>query len=563
MEEANPVGKVEINLEAYHSAPPLTDTELPDKADFSVDLVPRLSEFSQGDVKLSLMLERASASFTGPSARDNALVNLLGRLQSSRKRERMERVQRWWGNYPQLHRGSNSAGDYSLVALLTKDVVPSPPPPSSLASQVDEKGPGRGIENGSGGHQGSTEDEGGEKDGEEGRPIHGMLEKLSEAKLKSASRAPMRAQAELLARLKPIQFEDGGIIMAAGTQPESIFFVRSGAVVVTVNGEEVSRIEKGQCLGEVGLLLGERRIADVKSCGRTELFELMEQDLWMALDMFPGLYKELHRVAEMRYEHVQSGREEWGSTSANIYTQEGPLREFQQFLQDVSAKIPWHSHKLKKKAGMEINAVNNAAGPLSTPFSPPSFRGVDINSLSLGSISETGDFLVGQGEAKHEAASSAQTSNSNDASVSDQLSKRLEQFEQSGVFGIGGGKRWEDGEVGLETMCTSVMHALHYSLFPLSKEPSFLHSLLFFPHPARRLPPSQPKKFNLSVIKNGDPDSLAIGLRLAGSSNRGNHDPKGEGKLIFAPRRHADIARFKAAHAYFARWSVLDGLLVL
>jgi len=419
MEEANPVGKVEINLEAYNSAPPLTDTELPDKANFSVDLVPRLSEFSQGDVKLSLMLERANASFTGPSARDDALANLLGRLQSSRKRDRMERVQRWWGNYPQLHRGSSSAGDYSLVALLTKDVVPSPPPPSSLASQLEGRGLGRGIENGSGEHQGSVGDEGSEEDGERGRPIHGMLEKLSEAKLKSASRAPMRAQAELLARLKPIQFEDGGIIMAAGTQPESIFFVRSGAVIVTVNGEEVSRIEKGQCLGEVGLLLGERRIADVKSCGRTELFELMEQDLWMALDMFPGLYKELHRVAEMRYEHVQSGREEWGSTSANIYTQEGPLREFQQFLQDVSAKIP---------------------------CSPPSLRGIDLNSLSLGSISETGDFLAGQGETKHEAASSAQASDSNAVSVSDQLSKRLEQFEQSGVFGSGGGKRGEDGE---------------------------------------------------------------------------------------------------------------------
>ncbi len=31
-----------------------------------------------------------------------------------------------------------------------------------------------------------------------------------------------------------------------------------------VNGEEVSRIDAGQFLGEVGLLLGERRIADVR-----------------------------------------------------------------------------------------------------------------------------------------------------------------------------------------------------------------------------------------------------------------------------------------------------------
>lgn len=65
-------------------------------------------------------------------------------------------------------------------------------------------------------------------------PLDGMLEKLSEGSGARLSTVPVRAQAELLSRLKPLQFDDGGVIMAAGTQPKSIFFVRSGAVTVTV-----------------------------------------------------------------------------------------------------------------------------------------------------------------------------------------------------------------------------------------------------------------------------------------------------------------------------------------
>lgn len=62
----------------------------------------------------------------------------------------------------------------------------------------------------------------------------------------------------------------------------------------------MSRIEAGQFLGEIGLLLGQARIADVRACGPALLLELAAEDLWLALDLFPGLYGDLRRTAEAR-----------------------------------------------------------------------------------------------------------------------------------------------------------------------------------------------------------------------------------------------------------------------
>jgi hypothetical protein len=56
MEEANPVGKVEINLKEYMAYPKVDPNEPPDRLpkrrDFSVDLVPRLADLHQGEVRV-------------------------------------------------------------------------------------------------------------------------------------------------------------------------------------------------------------------------------------------------------------------------------------------------------------------------------------------------------------------------------------------------------------------------------------------------------------------------------------------------------------------------------
>jgi hypothetical protein len=56
MEEANPVGKVEINVKEYMAYPKVDPNEPPDRLpkrrDFSVDLVPRLADLHQGEVRV-------------------------------------------------------------------------------------------------------------------------------------------------------------------------------------------------------------------------------------------------------------------------------------------------------------------------------------------------------------------------------------------------------------------------------------------------------------------------------------------------------------------------------
>jgi hypothetical protein len=53
-------------------------------------------------VKLTLMLERANQSFGGAGAKDMALNDLLNRLCSARKRDRVHRIMHWSQDYPSL-----------------------------------------------------------------------------------------------------------------------------------------------------------------------------------------------------------------------------------------------------------------------------------------------------------------------------------------------------------------------------------------------------------------------------------------------------------------------------
>jgi hypothetical protein len=48
------------------------------------------------------MLERANQSFGGAGAKDMALNDLLNRLCSARKRDRVHRIMHWSQDYPSL-----------------------------------------------------------------------------------------------------------------------------------------------------------------------------------------------------------------------------------------------------------------------------------------------------------------------------------------------------------------------------------------------------------------------------------------------------------------------------
>ena len=220
----------------------------PPRTDFPVTLVPRLRELNQGMPALSLQLDRADVPFQGEASKSQALVRLLRRLQAARHSESGRRVQAWESQYAA---SIDRRRDYSLVSLLT-----------STSLTLDGPGheqPAAPVPGGSGGgSQPNTEGEsslaipGGERRVDSPIPTSGLVQRLVAADAAAGGRdgggagsggrlaaAPLRAQAELLARLRPVIRADGELILAAGTLPTSIFFIRSGSVAVTMAGEEV------------------------------------------------------------------------------------------------------------------------------------------------------------------------------------------------------------------------------------------------------------------------------------------------------------------------------------
>ena len=78
----------------------------------------------------------------------------------------------------------------------------------------------------------------------------------------------------LARRFKPCQFKKGEMVFRVGDPGQSMFFVNSGSVAVTVNDVVVDSFHTGDFFGEVGMLLGERRSANISAMSLTELLQL-------------------------------------------------------------------------------------------------------------------------------------------------------------------------------------------------------------------------------------------------------------------------------------------------
>jgi hypothetical protein len=238
--------------------------------------------------------------------------------------------------------GGSQTRDYSLVSLLTAD-------PASSGGEDGASGGGSGaLEIPWGGRRGEGYP-GGEDDRwaeHNSQEVEVMMEQLSrswggegEGGCAMAS-VPVRAQAALAARIKHMSLQDGCMVMEKGTAPTSFFYIVRGACLVTVGGEEVNRLEAGQFLGEIGVIYESTRLADVRAIGDTQVLVLNGDDLSLALDMFPGLYRELQEVAEKRLDRVQK-KETWGKggcehSSIGTSSEKGPLLQFLNYLKNVA-----------------------------------------------------------------------------------------------------------------------------------------------------------------------------------------------------------------------------------
>ncbi|EFL51555.1 MscS Mechanosensitive ion channel [Solidesulfovibrio fructosivorans JJ]] len=117
------------------------------------------------------------------------------------------------------------------------------------------------------------------------------------------------AEMEMLARVSVIrQFVPGQTIVARGEQGTTMCFILSGLVAVVIDGKEVARLAAGQIFGEMALLTGEPRQADVRAVEATRGLEVDREGFRMVLSRHPEIIDRVREIFTARAAANRSAR---------------------------------------------------------------------------------------------------------------------------------------------------------------------------------------------------------------------------------------------------------------
>jgi CPA2 family monovalent cation:H+ antiporter-2 len=108
-------------------------------------------------------------------------------------------------------------------------------------------------------------------------------------------------QAGLLALFKPRSAAPGDRVIRAGDTADEMFFISSGAVEVSLGSQRI-HLGPGEFFGEMGLLRGERRNADVTAIDYCLFLTLARDDFQQFVGGHAGLKRRLDEVAADRAE---------------------------------------------------------------------------------------------------------------------------------------------------------------------------------------------------------------------------------------------------------------------
>jgi CPA1 family monovalent cation:H+ antiporter len=108
-----------------------------------------------------------------------------------------------------------------------------------------------------------------------------------------------RELTSLARRFRPRLTLPGEVIIHKGDRGDSAFYISSGAVEVVLADRGV-RLGRGDVFGELALLTGDRRLADVISLGYCQLLVLTKRDFQRFLDKHERARAEIERIAEAR-----------------------------------------------------------------------------------------------------------------------------------------------------------------------------------------------------------------------------------------------------------------------
>ncbi len=113
-----------------------------------------------------------------------------------------------------------------------------------------------------------------------------------------ASQPPERIS-QIAAMLKPYFAVPGELLVRKGEQGRSMYFVSSGCLEVGLPQGAI-QLANGDFFGELSLLHGAPRTADVKAQGFCDLLTLDARDFDSLLDETPGMREEIERIATQR-----------------------------------------------------------------------------------------------------------------------------------------------------------------------------------------------------------------------------------------------------------------------
>jgi len=116
-------------------------------------------------------------------------------------------------------------------------------------------------------------------------------------------------RARLLNLFKPASAVPGQRLIRVGDRADAAFFISSGSVEVNVGGKHI-QLGPGDFFGEMALLSGARRSADVTALDYGQLLKLERRDFRRFIEKYPALRAQLDAMAAQRSEMNRRQAEE-------------------------------------------------------------------------------------------------------------------------------------------------------------------------------------------------------------------------------------------------------------
>jgi len=97
-------------------------------------------------------------------------------------------------------------------------------------------------------------------------------------------------------------YQPGERIIREGDEADAVYFISEGEVEVSVRGRKISRLNAGDYFGEMALITGQPRSADVTALDYCKFATLSQRDFRRFLQRFPDIRKQMAQIATERGE---------------------------------------------------------------------------------------------------------------------------------------------------------------------------------------------------------------------------------------------------------------------